>query len=323
MTGLPNVGLGAAEDVVGRVVERTIRLDRRVVGVILVRQLVPSVHERAVVGCEDYQRAVALAGVVNRLEHPPDSSVHLHNEVAVRTEAGPALELLDGPDRLVRRRQRDVQQERLWIFRLSTDKLRGLPHDFVQDIGRRNVGSDLAGPHEPRKLQRRLTAERMSGDVPVPDEDVRREVQRCRDYERVLEAVRVRPVRHWLAEIEFAVRSLGKSQAQVPLPYDPGPVAMPSEEGTDGLPAGSEQRFPVSVQNASLEASPPRVTARQQSVPRRSADPRRGMRVDEGHASGRECVEIGGRNPRVGVECPDVAESKVVGQDDDHIRRSR
>ena len=70
------------------------------------------------------QRRVPQAVAIQRPEHLADGGVHLRDEVAVRTQPGPALESGDRDDRRMRGRQGKIEEERPAVRRPCADSSR-------------------------------------------------------------------------------------------------------------------------------------------------------------------------------------------------------
>ena len=233
----------------------------------------------------------------------------------------------------MRGRHREVQEERP-ARRLGRpppqvpDDLLGEHREAVALVPRFQQGAgharDLRGPIEGRV--------RAGEDRAVASQEARRGDRVADHAEELVEPPGVGPSAIGRVKSTRAGKSLpsaaerpavdrGPGPAEVPLAERRGRVAvLPRRAGRVSRP-GSIRAGSQGFKHAEFQAGPPGISARQQGVPGRRADRRRRMGVGEPPALPREPIDVGGRRLRAGVVAVRVAESEVIGEEDDDIGR--
>ena len=272
MAAFPDVGPGPAPGSVGPVTADPVGLNERIVDMVRLAVTV-AVHVGAVVRREDHQRVVARPDPIHGREHLPDGIVHLRHEVAVLAESGPAAKARVRLCRLVRRGQRQVEEEGIRGPRRPVDEADRLLDQPVEHLVDDEVVGPRPGPDEVRERHRRLLVSPQSGEPVVADVDVRGHVERRADPEVLLEAVVNRAVGDRAREVDAGVAlprvgrhrlriEVGHLHTEVPLADGGGPVTARLKQRPQGRAVRLEHRRAVAAQHAPGEPRPPRVAGR-------------------------------------------------------------
>ena len=121
----------------------------------------------------------------------------------------------------------------------------------------------------------------------------------------------------------FLIRGDIPVPAEMPLSNHGRPVAMLLEQISKGQPFRSDERAFEIVDDPALQPRPPVVATGEQGVTGWRTNRAAGVRVREAHPFRRQAVNGGSWNfPPLRVVAPHIAETQIVGQDNDHIRRA-
>ena len=329
VAALPDVGLGAPEDVVGVVAVLSQRLKAHDGGT-------------AVVAGEHHDGVVGDALLIQLGLQPADEGIHLEHEVPVGTQAGLALELVGGQQRSVDGQGGIVDEEGFFLAGPLVDQVQHLlvagRHCLFQveaAPGRAFVVEELrAGGGVVAVIAANDAVGYRLGHV-VLDEHVGGLVQGGGHAEVVVETLGVGTVLDGFGVVQTQVvpalvhlghvdGELGVAHrlpvhAQVPFAHAGGAVALLLEHGGDGLPPRLDQGPGHSGQHQIFQFGAPVVPAGHQCVPGGGAHGGRGVAVGKAHALPGQPINVLGVDLGLGVHAGHVAVAQIVGEEEDDI----
>ena len=277
---------------------------------------------RAVVAREDQKGFIRNAAPLQRVEYLADHVISLHHEVPVLACLALPFERRRGHDRIVGRREGQIEEERLATLRGLLDVLDRTLFQSRQHLDEFPVGNHRAGDVEGVAPDGRSGRGDADGAV-VLQEAVRRIVRNV-GPEVDVEAAGGRPVGNRPGEVPLAaVAGPGPPPAEVPLADTRSGVPLLAEQPGDRELLLRDERLRERADHVPLQPRPPRVPAGEQGVAGRRADRGGRVRVREPHPLSGQPIDVRRGYLRGRVVTADVAVPEVVRQNVDDVRLRR
>jgi len=260
------------------------------------------VQPRSVVAGEHDDRVVGDALVLQRLQHGADGAVDVGQGVGVGRGAL-ALEIRRGPERGVRHRGGEVQEERLVLAGAVMDEAhRAQPLGRGERVHVRPVADEThrMAVHVARELGVHLAAGFVADGV-----SERPHVVRVRQDHRIIEAM-IR--RHELRRV-----------AEMPLADHAGVVPGVAEQGAERLLVVAEPRLRLRAEGGAAEAEPVGVATRHQRGTGRSAHGLGGVEAREAETILGQTVDVRREVLRRAI-ATGIGPAHVVAHDVHHVR---